>query len=67
MTKILNSKVFRHKLQFLVYWVRDRPDWQPFENVTGAPDVLNQYFNKYLARPGHDVWQRYKEQHLDEL
>ena len=66
-TRILNSKVFRHKFQFLVDWVRDRPDWQLFENVTGAPDVLNQYFNKYFIRPGHDVWQRYKKQHPDEL
>ena len=56
-----------HKLQFLVNWVKDRPDWQPFENVTGAPDVLIQYFNKYFARPGHDVWQRYKKQHPDQL
>ena len=54
-TRILNSEVFRHKLQFLVDWVKDRPDWQPFENVIGAPDVLDQYFNKYFTRPGHDV------------
>ena len=66
-TRILNSRVFRHKFQILVDWVRDRRDWQPFENVIGAPDVLNQYFNKYPVRPSHDVWQRYKEQHFDEL
>ena len=66
-TRIFNSRIFRHRLQFLVNWVKDRPDWQPFENVTGAPDALDQYFNKYFTRPGHDVWQRYKEQHPDEL
>ena len=66
-TRIFNSRIFRHRLQFLVNWVKDRPDWQPFENVIGAPDALNQYFNKYFTRPGHDVWQRYKEQHPDEL
>ena len=66
-TRIFNSKIFKHRLQFLVNWVKDRPDWQPFENVTGAPNVLNQYFNKYFTRPDHDVWQRYKEQHPDEL
>ena len=65
-TRILNSKMFRHRLQFLVNWAGDRPDWQPFENVIDAPDVLDQYFNKYFIRPGHDVWQRYKEQHPDD-
>ena len=43
-TKILNFKIYRNKFQLLVDWVRDRPDWQLFENVTGAPDALNQYF-----------------------
>ena len=66
-TRIFNSRIFRHRLQFLVNWVKDRPDWQPFENVTGAPDALDQYFNKYFTRLGHDVWQRYKEQHTDGL
>ena len=67
MNRILNSKIFRHRFQFLVNWVKDRSDWQPFENVTGAPNALDQYFNKYFTRLGHDVWQRYKEQHPDEL
>ena len=67
MTRILNSKTFRHRFQFLVKWAKNRPDWQPFENVTGAPDALDQYFNKYFTRPGHDVWQQYKKQHFDEL
>ena len=67
MTRILNSKKFKHRLQFFVNWAGDRPDWQPFENVTGAPDALGQYFNKYFIRLGHNVWQRYKKQHFDEL
>ena len=36
MTKILNFKIYKNKLQLLVNWVGNRPDWQPFENVTGA-------------------------------
>ena len=66
-TKILNSRLHRNKLQLLVDWVGDRPDWQPFENVIGAPDVLDQYYHKYLTRLGNDVWQRYKNDHPDEL
>ena len=67
MTRIFNYKIFKHRFQFFVNWVKDRPDGQPFENVTGAQDILNQYFNKYPTRQGHDVWQRYKKQHFDEL
>ena len=51
MTKILNFKIYRNKLQLLVDWVGDRPDWQPFENVIGASDVLNQYYRKYFKSP----------------
>ena len=64
MTKILNSKMFRNRFQFLV---KDRPDWQLFENVIGSHVVLNQYFNKYFIRPGYAVWQQYLKQHFDEL
>ena len=66
-TKILNFRIYRNKLQLLVDWVGDRPDWQPFENVIGAPDVLDQYFHKYPTRPGNDVWQRYKNDNPDEF
>ena len=59
--------MFKNRFQFLVNWVKNRPDWQLFENVIGAPDVLDQYFNKYYSRPGYDVRQQYKKQHLDEL
>ena len=67
MTKILNFKMYRNKLQFLAKWVGDRPDWQFFENVIGAPDVLDQYYRKYLIRFGNDIWQRYKDDHPDEF
>ena len=67
MTIILNFKMFRNRLQFLLNWVINRRDWQPFENVTGTPDVLNQYFSKYFTRLGYDVWQKHKKQHPDEL
>ena len=67
MTKILNFRLHRNKFQLLVNWVGDRPDWQPFENVIGTPDVLDQYYRKYLIRPGNDVWQRYKNDHPDEF
>ena len=66
-TRILNFKIYRNKLQLLVDWMGDRPDWQFFENVTGTPDVLDQYFHKYLIRPGNDVWQRYKNDNPDEF
>ena len=66
MTKILNFKICRNKFQLLVNWVGDRPDWQPFENVTGTPDALNQYYRKYINRPGNDIWQRYKDDHPDD-
>ena len=46
MTRILNSKMFKNRFQLFVNWVKNRFDWQTFENVTGAPDVLDQYFNK---------------------
>ena len=66
-TKILNSRLHRNKLQILVDWVGDRPDLQPFENVIGAPDALNQYYRKYFIRPCNNVWQRYKDDHPDEF
>ena len=64
-TKILNFKMHRNKYQFLVNWVGDRFDWQFFENVIGTFDVLNQYYRKYFIRPGNDVWQYYKIDHLN--
>ena len=67
MTKILNFKLHRNKLQLLVDWAGDRPYWQPFENVTGTLDALNQYYRKYPTRPGNDVWQPYKDDHPDEF
>ena len=67
MTKILNFKIYRNKVQLLVNWVGYRPYWQPFENVTGAPDALDQYYRKYLIRPGNYVWQRYKNDNPDEF
>ena len=67
MTKILNFKMYRNKLQLLVDWVGDRPYWQLFQTVIGAPEALDQYYRKYLIRPGNDVWKRYKDDHLDEF
>ena len=49
--------MIKNRFQFFVTWVKDRSDWQPFENVIGAPDGLKQYFNKYFIRSGYDVWQ----------
>ena len=66
-TKILNFKIYRNRLQLLVDWVGNRPDWQPFENVTGSLDALDQYYRKYLSRPGNNIWQRYKDDHPDEF
>ena len=47
-TRILNSRMFRNKLQFLVNWVGDRPDWQLFENVTGAPGCFRPVLQQIL-------------------
>ena len=67
MTKTLNFKMYRNKFQLLVNWVGDRPNWQLFENVTGTPDVLDQYYRKYFIRLGNDIWQRYKDDPPDEF
>ena len=48
MTIVSNFKMYRNKFQLLVNWVGDRFDWQFFENVIVAPNVLNQYYNKYF-------------------
>ena len=66
-TKILSFKMHRNKFQLLVNPVGDRPDWQPFENVTKTPDALDQYYRKYLIRPGYDVWQQYKVNRPDKF
>ena len=66
-TKILNFKMYRNKFQLLVDWVGDRPNWQLFENVIGTLEALDQYYRKYFIRPGNKVWQRYKDDHHDEL
>ena len=63
----MNFKMYRNKLQLLVDWVRDRPYWQPFENVTGALEALDQYYRKYFIRLSNDVWQRYKDDHFDQF
>ena len=65
MTKILNFKIYRNKIQLLVNWMGDRPDWQFFENIIGTPDALNQYYREYFIRPGNDVWKQYKNRHPD--
>ena len=66
-TKILNFKIYKNKLQLLVNWVGDRPDWQPFENVIGTPNAVNQYYRKYFNRSCNDIWHRYKDDHPDKF
>jgi transposase InsO family protein len=42
---IINSRMHRGRLEFLVQWVGyDRPTYQPFEDVKDATEALNDYF-----------------------
>ena len=52
---ILDSKITRNKLYYLVDWLgyspRDRT-WEPIENVTNARTLLEAFHRQYPHKPG---------------
>jgi hypothetical protein len=52
--EILDSKIVRGKLKYLVDWVGYRPDertWESVENVQHAVDVVTEFHQRYPNRP----------------
>ena len=52
---ILDSKLVRNKLYYLVDWLGYSPSertWEPVEHVANAQDLLAEFHRKYLDRPG---------------
>ena len=57
---IINSRMHRGKLQFLIQWVSyDRSTYQSFEDVKDAITALNTYFQRHLTAAGHETWANY--------
>jgi Chromo (CHRromatin Organisation MOdifier) domain len=51
--QILDSRLRRKKLQYLVQWVGyDQPDWEPAENVVYAQSLVNSFHAQYPDKPG---------------
>jgi hypothetical protein len=52
--EILDSKIKRRRLKYLVDWVDCGPEertWEPAENVGNAPDTVAAFHRVYLLRP----------------
>ena len=50
--EILDSRIYRHRLQYLVKWVGfDRPDWEPAEGVNKL-EAVDRFHQRYLEKPG---------------
>ena len=51
---ILDSKILRNKLYYLVDWLGYGPNdrtWEPAENVTNASDLVDAFHRKYPTKP----------------
>ena len=65
---IINSRMHRGHLEFLVQWVGyDRPTYQPFDDVKDATEALNNYFQRHPTAVGHDTWANYDSDDNDSL
>ena len=52
MEEILDSRIYRRKLQYLVKWIEfDRPDWEPAEGVNKL-EVVDRFHQRYSEKPG---------------
>jgi hypothetical protein len=52
---ILDSKIMRNKLYYLVDWLGYTPNdrtWEPAENVANAPQLLEEFHKAYPNKPG---------------
>ena len=52
---ILDSKIVRNKLYYLVDWLEYSPierTWEPIENVTNARALLEDFHRQYPDKPG---------------
>jgi hypothetical protein len=52
---ILDSRIIRNKLYYLVDWLGYSPNeqtWEPFENVTNARAVIDEFHRRHLDKPG---------------
>jgi len=52
--EILDSRILRGKLEYLVDWKgysEEERTWESVENVSGAPDLVTAFNRKYLQRP----------------
>ena len=65
---IINSRMHRGRLEFLVRWVGyDRPTYQPFEDVKDATEALDDYFSRHSAAVSHEAWNNYDSDDHDSL
>ena len=50
--EILDSRIYRHRLQYLVKWVGfDRPDWEPAEDVNKL-EAVDRFHQRYPEKTG---------------
>ena len=51
---ILDSKIIRNKLYYLVDWLGYTPNdrtWEPVENVSNASELLEEFHRRYPDKP----------------
>jgi len=52
--EILDSRIIRRKLEFLVDWKgysEEKRTWEPAENVTGVADLVTEFYRRYPQCP----------------
>ena len=52
--EILNSKIVRNKLRYLVSWIGYAPNdrtWEPAEHLENSPEIVARYHARYPQRP----------------
>ncbi len=63
--RILDSKVMRNRLEFLVQWSNsDENNCEPFDNVCDTA-ALEEFFKDYPGKPGYNRWKDFMDNTTD--
>ena len=56
--EILDSRVYRKKVKYLVHWEgythNDDNTWEPIKNLNNTQECLEEFHKKYPNKPSHD-------------
>jgi hypothetical protein len=59
--KVLDSRIRRSKLEYLVDWEgygEEERTWEPAENLGGAPEAVTEFHRQYPQRPANSDLRR---------